>query len=594
MTPCELSPSLPNSRVNPVQTFVLPWERLWDVQNQFARRPQLRQLSGIMDDSGMQDRYRALLLAARNLFSLTSLDDLVENILKYSIVMMQAEACSMFLPDRATRELIIYSARGKSDEINAFRIPWDKGIAGMVFQQRKFMRIDDAQNDPRLLRVTNTKTGFVTRAMLCAPLVDKDDCFGVLQALNPVDRPLFTQLDQDIFEGLTNIVTGALVRFDREKKIDKEAKLAHEMAMAMEIQKSYLPPEELSLPRSEMRVRYRPARTIGGDFYASIPLPGDRLLAALGDVSGKGIPAALTTAQITTEMQALAPIARDGLAAYVNALNNALCQRLAAGRFAATTFLLHDPQCETMEIICAGQFEPWRWRNDAWEPVVVPHALALGIFPGQKFTATETPCLPGEKWILFSDGINEGRSATAEEYGFDRLRASLGNGHAAETLNRAWSGWESFVDGEHQHDDACLALILIKPAATLEIKSEASNCKLCRRFIEDWSLTAGFPDLERGRIVLAADEAVTNVIRHTYANTPDKPIILSAAIADGLLHLRLRDYGPNVDPEKLKGRKLEDIKPGGLGLHLLQSVFSVVEHVPLPDGNEWHLAKPLA
>jgi sigma-B regulation protein RsbU (phosphoserine phosphatase) len=547
-----------------------------------------------MDDPAMQERYRALLLAARNLFSLTSLDDLVENILKYSCVMMQAEACSMFLPDRATRELVIHSARGKDDAINAFRIPWDKGIAGAVFQQRKFMRIDDAQNDPRLLRVTNAKTGLVTRSMICSPLVDKDECFGVLQALNPINRPVFTRLDQDIFEGLTNIVTGALIRFDRELKINREIKLEQEMAMAMEIQKSYLPPEELSLPRSEMRVRYRPARTIGGDFYASIALPDDRLLAALGDVSGKGIPAALTTAQITTEMHALAPFAEDGgLEAYVTALNDELCKRLAAGRFAATTFLLYDPHARTMEVICAGQFEPWRWHNDAWEPVAVPHALALGIFRGQKFTATVLPALPGEKWAVFSDGINEGRSSYGEEYGFDRLRASLGAGHAAEVLNRAWSSWENFVDGEHQHDDACLALILLKPEATLEITSAATNCKRGREFIEDWALAAGYPDLERGRIVLAADEAVTNIIRHTYKSAPNKPIVLSADITEGHLHLRLRDYGPHVDYATLKGRELEDVKPGGLGLHLLNNVFTVVEHSTLPDGNEWHLAKPL-
>lgn len=544
----------------------------------------------------MQERYRALLLAARNLFSLTNLDDLVEHILKYSCTMMQAEACSMFLPDHVTRELIIYSARGKEDAINYFRIPWDKGIAGAAFQERKFIRVDDALHDPRLLRVTNANTGLVTRSMICAPMVDKDECFGVLQALNPIDRPVFTRLDQDIFEGLTNIVTGALIRFDRETKINREVKLAQEMALAMEIQKSYLPPEELSLPRSEMRVRYRPARTIGGDFYASISLSEDRLLAALGDVSGKGIPAALTTAQITTEMQALASFAEDGgLDAYVNALNKELCKRLAAGRFAATTFLLHDPHRETMEVICAGQFEPWRWRNDAWEPVAVPHNLALGIFPGQKFTPTVFPALPGEKWGLFSDGINEGRSRTGEEYGFDRLRDSLGTaGHAGEALNRAWSSWENFVDREHQHDDACLALILLKPEATLEIASAAGNCKRCRQFIEAWALAAGYPDLERGLIVLAADEAVTNVIRHTYQNAPDKPIVLSAEIAEGQFHLRLRDYGPPVDIETLKGRALEDIKPGGLGLHLLKNVFTVVEHSTLPDGNEWHLAKPLA
>jgi sigma-B regulation protein RsbU (phosphoserine phosphatase) len=553
----------------------------------------LRQAGGAMEDYAMAERYRALLLAARNLFSLTNLEDLVENILTYSCTMMQAEACSMYLPDFATKELVIYSARGKQDAINAFRIPWDKGIAGTVFQQRKFMRVDDAQGDSRLFRTADLKTGFVTRAMVCAPLVDRDECFGVLQALNPIGRVNFTPLDEDIFDGLVNIVTGALVRFDRELKIDRETRLEQELSLAMEIQKSYLPPEELSLARAEMRVRYRPARSIGGDFYASIPLSGDRLLAALGDVSGKGIPAALTTAQITGELQALAPAAETGLAPYVNALNHALCQRLASGRFAATTFLLYDPQRETMEVICAGQFAPWRWRSDTWEPVSVPSMLGLGIFKHQCYTATEFSTQPGEKWLLFSDGINEGRSRTGEEFGLDRLHASLGLGGAAHVLSRSWAAWETFVDRDHQHDDACLALIMTKPLATLEITSTPSDCKRARRFIEDWALAAGFGDLERGRIVLAADEATTNIIRHTYHSAPDRPIFLSAAIEEDRLHLRLRDYGPAVNVAELKGRALEDIRPGGLGLHLLSTTFDVVEHTVLPDGNEWHLAKPL-
>jgi sigma-B regulation protein RsbU (phosphoserine phosphatase) len=546
-----------------------------------------------MDDSAMGERYRALLLAARNLFSLTNLEDLVENILKYSRTMMHSEACSMFLPDHASHELILYSARGKADSIHQLRMPWDKGIAGAVFQSRKFERVDDAQNDPRLLRAADTKTGFLTRAMLCAPLVDKDECFGVLQALNPIGRVTFTELDKEIFEGLTSIVTGALVRFDRELKITHETQLARELTLALEIQKSFLPPEELVLPRSEMRVHYRAARTIGGDFYSSIVLPNDRLLVALGDVSGKGIPAALTTAQISSEMQALAPVAEQGLDIYVTTLNAALCQRLAAGRFAATTFLLYDPNRECMEVLCAGQFEPWRWHEEKWEPVKAPRNLALGIFPKYEAEITVFPCMPGEKWLLFTDGINEGRSPSGEDYGFERLQASLGAGSPTAVLERAWQAWVSFVDGVDQHDDACLALIATKPDSVLQITSCAQNCKQARNFIENWSLTAGFSDLERGQIVLAADEAVTNVIRHTYKSMPDCPITLSAEVADDLFHLRLRDYGPPVDAAELKGRKLEDVKPGGLGLHLLNTIFTVVEHRALDDGNEWHLAKPV-
>ena len=546
-----------------------------------------------MEDMAMQERYRALLMAARSLFSLTSLDDLVENILKYSRTMMQAEACSMFLPDHATRELILYSARGHEDAIHQFRMPWDKGVAGAVFHGRKFERIDDAQSDPRLLRTTATQTGFLTRAMLCAPLVDKEECFGVLQALNPVDRRTFTDLDQEIFEGLVNIVTGALIRFDRDIKVNYEAQLSRELELAMEIQKSYLPPDDVILPRAEMRVRYQPARTIGGDFYVSLTLPNDRLLVAIGDVSGKGIPAALTTAQIICEMQALAPIAEKGLDTYVTALNKALCQRLAAGRFVATTFLLYDPARETMEIICAGQFEPWRWSNDEWNPVAAPRNLALGIFPSYESEITVFPCQPGEKWVLFTDGINEGRSPAGEDYGFKRLRHSLGSTSAAGTLDRAWSLWRNFTDGVELHDDACMALVVTKPPPELTIGAHAAECKVARNYVEDWARVAGFPDLERGRIVLAADEGITNVIRHTYKSPSDKPIILSAEIADGHLHLRLRDFGPPVNKEQLRGRDLEDVKPGGLGLNLLRMVFTTVEHDVLADGNVWHLAKPL-
>jgi sigma-B regulation protein RsbU (phosphoserine phosphatase) len=547
-----------------------------------------------MEDFATIERYRALLFAARNLFSPTDLETLVENILTHSCTMMQAEACSMYLPDAATKELVIYSARGKDDAINAFRMPWDKGIAGSVFQTRKAVRIDDAQHDKRLFRTADLKTGFVTRAMLCVPLVDHDECFGVLQALNPIGRPNFTPLDEDIFEGLVNLVTGALVRFDRELKIDREMRLKQELALAMEIQKSYLPPEELVLARAEMRVRYRPARVIGGDFYEAFPLPQERLLVAVGDVSGKGIPAALTTAQITTELQVLAPLAEQGLAVYVNAVNHALCRRFAAGRFAATTFLLYDPQRAVTEVICAGQFAPWRWRQDVWEPATVPPTLALGIMSQLTYTATEFATLAGERWLLFSDGINEGRDRAGEEFGVDRLRASLGHGSARAVLERSWSAWETFVDGDHQHDDACLALILTKPPSTLELLSAPSECKRVRDFVEEWALAAGFPDLERGRLVLAADEAATNVIRHTYQGASDRPMVVSGEIDHDHLHLRLRDYGPVVDPQELKGRALEDVKPGGLGLHLLTSVFDVVEHLAHADGNEWHLARRLA
>ena len=213
-------------------------------------------------NSRTQSRYRALLNAARNIFSVSNVDHLVFRVLRHATEILECERCSMFLPDPATKQLVIHSSRGKDDRVDRVKIPWDKGIAGTCFQNRERFRIDDAVNDPRIYRPVEKEAGLITRAMLAHPLADRDDCFGVLQAINPIGRPHFHELDVDIFEGLVNIVTGALVRFDREERAKAATQIERELALAVEIQKSFLPPEETFLDRAEFLVRYRPARSL--------------------------------------------------------------------------------------------------------------------------------------------------------------------------------------------------------------------------------------------------------------------------------------------------------------------------------------------
>lgn len=541
----------------------------------------------------VQERYRLLLEAARKIFAVNNVDQIVYFVLRHATAILKCERVSMYIPNNDTRELILYSSLGSHDKVNSIHLPWDKGIAGACFQTLEKFKIDDGLNDPRIYRPVEKEAGIITRAMMCYPLSDKGDTFGVLQAINPIGSPCFTDLDTDIFEGLTNIVTGALVRFDRETKIKASTQIERELNLAVEIQRSFLPPEDTDLLKAEFLVRYRPARSLGGDFYAVFPLEQERLLVAIGDVSGKGIPAALTTAQITSEMRALLHVAQEGLAPYICALNDSLCQRLFGGRFAATTFLLYDPLRNLMDVVCAGQFAPLVCRGDEWVLVSVPSDLPLGIFHGRGYTATSIPTQPGEKWLLWSDGINEGRSAVGNEYGMDRLNASLKLTSPEQTLKHAWAEWLKFVDQHHQHDDACLAILGTKPAPALSIASCSSQCKMARRFVEGWAQAAGFTDVQRGGIALAMDEAVTNIMRHTYKSAPSCAINVSAEITAVDLRFTLRDFGPPVDPATLKGRDLDNIKPGGLGLHIIQTQFPTFEHRALSDGNEWLLMKPL-
>lgn len=500
----------------------------------------------------------------------------------------------MFLPDERARELILYSARGARDSVHTLRIPWDKGIAGTCFQTKEAVRIDDVQNDPRFFRGADVKSGFVTRAMLCMPLIDKNDCLGVIQAINPTQGAFFSDLDQEIFEGLASIVTSALLRLERERKAAEEAKLARELQLAHEIQTSFLPPRVVTAPLAEIRVKYQPARVIGGDFYSALSMPGNRILMATGDVSGKGIPAALTTAQITGEISALGSVAQASLSEFVRLLNKGLCGRLAYGRFVATSFLLYDPNAGTMEVLCAGQFPPWRWKPDEWEIIKVPPSLPMGISPDYPYEAVTYPCAPGEKWLLFSDGINEGRSpVTGDDYGFDRLRASLPSSGAELILGAAWNAWSGYVDINALHDDACMCILSSLPPAELCVNSQRSNSKRVRQYVESWTEAAGYNDKMRGQIVLATDEAFTNILRHTYLNEEGKDVTVTARIEEDEFVIQLRDFGPQIDKEKLKGRSLEDIKPGGLGLHLLNVTFDTVNFESAEPGTLLSLRKKL-
>jgi anti-sigma regulatory factor (Ser/Thr protein kinase) len=156
-----------------------------------------------------------------------------------------------------------------------------------------------------------------------------------------------------------------------------------------------------------------------------------------------------------------------------------------------------------------------------------------------------------------------------------------------------WQDWKTFTGSAPLHDDACLVVVGCRPAALLTFTSEAKCCRDGRNFVENWGRFAGVSDLGRGQMVLAVDEAVTNVIRHTYDGQPGHRIELSAALEDGMLIFRIRDFGPPLDLAKLQGRALEDVKPGGLGIPLLKMIFQKVNYVPKDPGTELELGKLL-
>ena len=542
-------------------------------------------------------RYKVLMQMARCFGRTMDLQTLIDQILDRSKEVMRVEACSLFLPDYRTGELILHSTDPKITSLpGPLRIPAGKGFAGAAFQSKSAINVKDAQADPRHFQSVAQRVSFDVHALLTIPLLDGACCVGVLQALNPVDRECFDEQDEEIFEGFGALIANALVRIEAQQQEIELAKSRQELLVAREIQDSFLPQTQQKFPFCQVEMNYLPASLVGGDFCSVHALDEGRLLLGLGDVSGKGIPAALSMARATAMIKALVPQLREDLGAWVSLLNQQLAEDLQAGRFIGMTFLLADARTATLQVCAAGQFAPLHFDETRWETFPAAKHLPLGIVADAVYRADSAELKPGDLWLLFSDGIPEGRSLTDDEFGLERLRSALAAPESsAHPLDWLMSKWKEFVNPDQQHDDASLLMLDWRgetPPATLEISCCLEKLSLERKFIERWAAFAGFDSVTRGQIVLACDEATTNVLRHAYQGQPG-PLLIRAELTPTHLTISITDHAAPVNPAEFHGRDLSELRPGGLGTVIIAKVFDEVNYQPQETGTTLRLSKKL-
>ena len=127
----------------------------------------------------------------------------------------------------------------------------------------------------------------------------------------------------------------------------------------------------------------------------------------------------------------------------------------------------------------------------------------------------------------------------------------------------------------------------------LEFTSHTANLALMRNFVRKFLARHPFSEKQRTLMVLGVDEACTNVIRYAYDLRDDQPIALSVEVLSTCVRMRLRDYGEQTPAERIRGRAHDDVRPGGLGLHLIRNAFDKVDYILKPRGTELVLTKKL-
>ncbi|MBG0777331.1 MAG: SpoIIE family protein phosphatase [Desulfovibrionaceae bacterium] len=376
------------------------------------------------------ERLKKLIQASQVLARVESLETLLPQLLTLAQDVTYTEGSSILLYDPAADRLRFTLARnecaGLAENLlgQNIELRLGEGIAGHVAQTREPVIVNDVSRDARFSRGTDAKTGFVTRNLMCAPIVHQDELLGVAQVLNAKERDAFDPPDLELLESFAGLAAVALIRSRLLDLRLAQERIQAQLDAAARIQASFWPAMPDLAPHAEVWARTEPAVMVGGDFYDCIPLADGSVVVAVGDVSGKGLPAALVGAALWARLRTLATTV-DAPGEFLAELNRQMGAVLSGGMFATMLLGRVWPATGRVLLACAGHNAPLLCRRDACLELAVPGGLPVGLEEGTAYPSTELRLEPGDHLLFYTDGITEARAPSREFFGEERLFAIL-------------------------------------------------------------------------------------------------------------------------------------------------------------------------
>jgi serine phosphatase RsbU (regulator of sigma subunit)/pSer/pThr/pTyr-binding forkhead associated (FHA) protein len=383
------------------------------------------------------------------------LPDVVETLLQ---LFKQADRAFLILVDEASGALVSRSRKT--------RRPEEEGQSGFSTSivERCLNTVQGLLSNDLSEQFSGSESvhGLRLRSVMCAPLWSQlGKAIGVLLIDSRNDRKKFSQDDLNLLMGVASQTSIALAnaRFHRDALIRQS--VAQEAALAEKVVRNFLPADVPSIAGYEFFAHYQSAREVGGDYYDFIPRADQRLGILVGDVAGKGVPAALVMTRFSAEARACLRTEVD-LAAAIRQLNAQMEPLSLIDRFVTLVSLLLEPATHTVTVVNAGHPSPLllRRRNAALEEIA-PRAEAgpaLAVEQGCAYAKRQVTLEPGDSIVLFSDGVTDAMSAQGRQLGIKGLRAVIQRSQASprELGQRILLAVEEHAAGCSQYDDITL------------------------------------------------------------------------------------------------------------------------------------------
>jgi serine phosphatase RsbU (regulator of sigma subunit)/anti-sigma regulatory factor (Ser/Thr protein kinase) len=428
---------------------------------------------------------------------------------------------------------------------------------------------------------------------LVVPLINQGELIGLLNLGPRLSEQEYSADDRHLLENLAGQVAPAVMVAQLVRQQEAEARtrerFEQELRVAQLIQQNFLPKEPPTLDGWTMTAYYQPAREVGGDFYDFIRLDDGRIGVVAGDVTDKGVPAALVMAATRSVIRAAA-LRLSSPGEVLERVNDVVCPDMPPNMFATCLYGILDPTTGCLVFANAGHNLPYLYTAGGGMKELVATGMPVGLLPGMKYEESEVVLEPGDSVLLHSDGLAEAHNRKGEMFGFPRLREIVAV-HGGDTdligvLRRELAAF-SGIEGQQEDDVTLVTLARIPMAAcarpkravleAFEIESAPGNERVVTERVMRVVAAAGVSAGRLERVGTAVGEATMNAMEHGNRYQADLPVRVSVEREGGEIVVAITDrgsHGPPPEPAvpdldaKLAGLQ----PPRGWGLFLIRNM----------------------
>ncbi len=398
---------------------------------------------------------------ARDLSSILNLDELLGRIAEVLKQLIDYQMFSILLIDSTGQKLQHRFSQRFQESI---QLKHDRklgvGVIGVAAQTGEAILVPDVKKDPRYIMVNPE-----TRSELAVPLIYKKRVIGVLD-LEHTKRHFFTD---DHKKAMTTLAAQVAIAIENarlyEEIAKQEQRLERDLAMARALQFRLLPQARPQLAHLEVAAKFSPARAIGGDLYDFMSYSGGRTAIVIGDVSGKGAPAAIYAALVSGILRSHAPIEPDP-SEMLSAVNFSLSERRIDGQFVSIIYALWDDERRSLQVANSGLPRPVYCHNGKTQ-IIEATGLPLGLFDDAEYDQFTYTAETGDVFVFFSDGILDAGNKSGDMFGrtrVDQIVTQHCASSAEEIVKAIFKAVAEHATGVEAFDDQTVVVIKVKDA----------------------------------------------------------------------------------------------------------------------------------